>query len=169
MMTYLVHRRGVASRVPTLQPGGPGSIPAGSGILISILGMGVCPLCSVLCFLWRWPWYSADHRFQGGPTLCICLLFWSKVCSPPTGMWPIRFWVVTPTLGRINNRWRNKDDLPPFCPVVFNCFIHSSFVILVYPLRYRYLTWLTPLGPYRATICRERELFQNHVHTFLTI
>ena len=29
-------------------------------------------------------------------------------------------------------------------------------------------TWLTPLGPYRATTCRERELTLEHVHTFLT-
>ena len=29
-------------------------------------------------------------------------------------------------------------------------------------------TWLTPPGPYRATTCRERELTQDHIHTFLT-
>ena len=28
--------------------------------------------------------------------------------------------------------------------------------------------WLTPLGSYRATTCRERELTQDHIHIFLT-
>ena len=28
--------------------------------------------------------------------------------------------------------------------------------------------WLTPPWPYRATICRERELIQDHIHIFLT-
>ena len=48
----------------------------GSGFLIYILGLGVFPLCFVLCCLWRWPYHSVDRRFQGGPPLCICC----KVC-----------------------------------------------------------------------------------------
>ena len=50
---------------------------AGSGILIPILGLGVCPVLSLaealtLC----WP------HIQGGPPLCICLVLWSIVsCS----------------------------------------------------------------------------------------
>ena len=42
---------GVVGRVPTFQSGGPGRFPAGSGILISVLGLGVCPsyvFCPVL-------------------------------------------------------------------------------------------------------------------------
>ena len=38
--------------------------PAGSGILISVLGLGVCPLCSVLCYLRLRPWHCADHTFR---------------------------------------------------------------------------------------------------------
>ena len=38
----------MVDRVPAFQFGGPGSIPGGSGILISILGLGVCPL-SMFC------------------------------------------------------------------------------------------------------------------------
>ena len=44
----IIRRRGVVGRVPAFQPGGPGSVLAGSGILISVLGLGVCPL-SVFC------------------------------------------------------------------------------------------------------------------------
>ena len=38
--------------------------PAESGILVSVLGLGVCPLCSVLCCLRRRPWHCADHTFR---------------------------------------------------------------------------------------------------------
>ena len=34
-------------RIPVFQPGGSGSIPDGSGILISVLGLVVCPSCVV--------------------------------------------------------------------------------------------------------------------------
>ena len=44
------------------------------------LRTGLCPLCSVLCYLLRCPLYSADHSFQGVPPLFICVVFWSKVC-----------------------------------------------------------------------------------------
>ena len=55
--------------------------PAGSGILIPILGLGVCPFCSVLspadALTLCWP------HIQGGPPLCICLVFRSiDNCSP---------------------------------------------------------------------------------------
>ena len=36
--------------------------PEESEILISVLGLA--PLCSVLCFLWRWPWHCVDHTFR---------------------------------------------------------------------------------------------------------
>ena len=42
-------RRGLVYRIPAFQPGSPGWILGGSGILNSILGLGVC---SVLCCLW---------------------------------------------------------------------------------------------------------------------
>ena len=42
-------RRGVVGRVPAFQPAAARvRLPAGSGILISVLGLGVCPL-SVFC------------------------------------------------------------------------------------------------------------------------
>ena len=44
----MICRRGVVGRVPAFQSGGPGSIPGGSGILTSVLGLGVCPF-SVFC------------------------------------------------------------------------------------------------------------------------
>ena len=31
-----------------------------------------------------------------------------------------------------------------------------------------HFTWLTPCGPYRTTIFRERKLTMDHMHTFLT-
>ena len=43
-----IRRRGVVGRVPAFQPGAPGSIPGGVRNLISVLGLGVCPL-SVFC------------------------------------------------------------------------------------------------------------------------
>ena len=46
--SLVVRRRGVVGRVPAIQTGGP----AGSEILISILGLGACP-CSVRSCLWR--------------------------------------------------------------------------------------------------------------------
>ena len=89
------------------------SNPAGWGILISTLWLGVCPLCSVLCCLWQWPCHSAFYRFQRGPPLCICLVFWSKVCAHPIVIWFTDIWVVS--LGvyvlhwrRINNKWVKK-------------------------------------------------------------
>ena len=49
----LIRRRGVVDRVSAFQPGAAARVrfPAGSGILISVLGLGVCPLsefCPVL-------------------------------------------------------------------------------------------------------------------------
>ena len=35
-----------------------------SGILISILGLGLSPLSSTLCCLWRRLWHCADNRFR---------------------------------------------------------------------------------------------------------
>ena len=48
--------------------------PAGSGILISVLGLGMCPLCSVLCCLWRRSWHYADHTFREA---CPCVSVYS--------------------------------------------------------------------------------------------
>ena len=47
------------------------SNPAGSEMLISILGLGikfVLCLLSVLCCLWRLPWHCADHTFREART-----------------------------------------------------------------------------------------------------
>ena len=45
-----IRRRGVVGRVPAFQPGAAARVrfPAGSGILISVLELGTCPL-SVFC------------------------------------------------------------------------------------------------------------------------
>ena len=82
--------------------------PARSGILISVLELGMCPLpvfCPVLstaealalCWL----------HSQGGPPLCSG----PQSVAPPTGIWPMGIWVVSPedaspTLGRMKNRER---------------------------------------------------------------
>ena len=88
----------MVGKVVTFQPGGPCSIPGGLGILISlVLGVCVCvcvrvcvcvcvcvcarALYSAMCCLWRWPCHSANHRFHGGQSLCICVVFWPKVCA----------------------------------------------------------------------------------------
>ena len=75
--------------------------PAGSGILISILGLGVCPLCSVLCCLCRCTWHCAYH-------ICICLVFWSVVCCSPTGIWSTGIWIVSPGERQITEGERKK-------------------------------------------------------------
>ena len=80
---------------------------AGSEILTSILRLGVCPLCSVLCCPWRWPWHCADHTFRKAHSLCICLVFWSEICAPPTGIWYMGLWAECPTL-EVNDSWRNR-------------------------------------------------------------
>ena len=36
----------------------------GSDILFSILRLDVCPLYSVLCYLWRRSWHSVHHKFR---------------------------------------------------------------------------------------------------------
>ena len=69
------------SRVPVFQPSGLGLIPGRVKNFNFYPGTRVCPLCSVLCCPWEWPWHSADHIFQGGPSLCICLVFLSTVCA----------------------------------------------------------------------------------------
>ena len=74
----------------------------GSEILISILGLGVCPLCSsfspAVALTLHWP------HIQGGLPLFYCLMFWSTVCCSPSRYLTHRHWVVSlggvsPTLG----------------------------------------------------------------------
>ena len=50
VLFLFVHRRGVVTKVPAFQSIGSGLIPGGVRFLISILGLGVCPLYSIL---WR--------------------------------------------------------------------------------------------------------------------
>ena len=76
----IFRRHGVVNIIATFQLCGPFSIPSGVRNFNFCLRTGCCPWCSLLCCLWRWPWYSADHSFQGGPPLCIYVVFWSKVC-----------------------------------------------------------------------------------------
>ena len=74
---------GIVGRVPAFQPSGPGSIPGGVRNFNSYPGIGCVffvffPVLSpaealTLC----WP------HIQGGPSLCISLVFWSiDNCSP---------------------------------------------------------------------------------------
>ena len=89
--------------------------PAGSGILISVLGLGVCPFslfCPVLS--------SAEaltlcgSHIQGGPPLCICLLFWSRDCCSPYRhlthghLASKSLGVLVLDLGRVNQRRRRR-------------------------------------------------------------
>ena len=72
-----IRRRGVVGSVPAFQPGDPGSIPGGNRNFNSYPGIGSVsfafyPVLSpaealTLC----WP------HIQGGPPMCICLVFWS--------------------------------------------------------------------------------------------
>ena len=79
------HRCIVIGIIPTFQTAAARvRFPAGSGILISILGLGVCPfsvqfLAVALTFWWA--------EIQGSPPLCICLVFWSLVSALPTSIW----------------------------------------------------------------------------------
>ena len=89
--------------------------PAGSGILIPILGLGVCPF-SVFCLVLSsaevltlcWP------HIQGGPPFCICLVFWSKDCWSPFRYLTHRHLgcksleVKVLDWGRVNKRRRRK-------------------------------------------------------------
>ena len=52
------------------------------------------------------------------------------------------------------------------CTNFFVSYIHS-FPEFNLPLTGSF-TWLTPLGPYRASTCRERELTLDQIHTLLT-
>ena len=83
---YLIRSVAVAWSVESL-PSNPAArvrFPAGSGILISVLDW-VCDLCLVSCPVLSsaesltlcWP------HIQGGPPLCICLVFWSRDCCSP--------------------------------------------------------------------------------------
>ena len=63
--TKNIHLSGLVGRVPAFQPGAQVRFPAGSGILISVLGFGVCPLsvfCPVLSSAKALT--SADHTFR---------------------------------------------------------------------------------------------------------
>ena len=83
--------------------------PVGSGILIFILGLGVCTFylfCLVLSLAvalsFCWP-----QEEEGSP-LCICQVFRFTVCILPIGIWPVlvfRLFVrggISPGLGRVN-------------------------------------------------------------------
>ena len=112
----LVRRRGLVSTVPAFKPGGPDSISDGVSIFNFYPWDWVCVLClcSVLSCLWRWPWH-ADHRFQGGHSLCLCLVFWFTVCNSPyrylsRGNFSCKSReCVSPILGRVNKRERKKE------------------------------------------------------------
>ena len=101
---YVIRRRGVVGRVPAFHPGGPGSILDGVRNFNSYPGIGCASFlfclvlypaeASTLC----WP------HIQGGPPLCIILVFWSiENCSPyrrlPTGILVVSPEGVSPRLG----------------------------------------------------------------------
>ena len=75
-----IRRRGVVGRVPAFQPGGPGSIPGG------VRNFNFCPGIESVFFVFYPVLSSAEAltlcwpHIQGGPPLCICLVFWSTDC-----------------------------------------------------------------------------------------
>ena len=78
-----VRRPGVVGRVPRFQPDDPGSIPGGIRILISVLGLDMCPLSilsSTVALTLCWP------SIQGDQPLCFCLAFWSTIWSTDFGL-----------------------------------------------------------------------------------
>ena len=88
-------------------------LPAGSGILIYILGLGVYPLCSFLCCLWQGPWHSSDRRFTKPALVLLSSVLVHSLFAPSTGVWPktIRLSVSgggSHVLGGANNRQGKK-------------------------------------------------------------
>ena len=83
-------RRGVVGRVPAFQPGEAArvKIPAGSGILISILDLDVCPLRVVSGGGYDILLTTDSRR----PALMII----STGLAPPKGVRPIVIWIVSP-------------------------------------------------------------------------
>ena len=78
----------MVGRVPALLPGWSGSIPGGVGNFNFSPGPGCVLSLAVNVTFCR-------HRFQGGPHLCICLVFWSKVCASSTGIWTHEHWIIS--------------------------------------------------------------------------
>ena len=65
MILHFIRRRDMVGRVRVFQPGGPASIPDGSGILSpSWDWVCILYLFSFECCLWRRLWQSADPRFR---------------------------------------------------------------------------------------------------------
>ena len=71
--------------------------PAGSGILIPILGLGLWPL-SVFCpyCLRRRPWHCADHTLRETHPCVSVYCSGPETVAPPTSIWPTGIWLVSP-------------------------------------------------------------------------
>ena len=85
-----IRRPGVVGRVPAFQPGGIRNFNFCPGI--GCVSFVFCPVLSsaealTLC----WP------HIQGGPPLCICLVFWSRDCFSPYRHRPTGIWLVSPS------------------------------------------------------------------------
>ena len=118
--------------------------PAGSGIFICILRLVMCPLYSVLCCIWRWPWHSADHILRG-PTFVLLSSVLVHSLAPPTVIWPRTFSLQVPILstGESQEKKAGKIKEIPFKYVLIelNHYEHNTrclqgwrkyFTILVY-------------------------------------
>ena len=78
---YGVRLHGMVSRVPAFQPGGPGSIAGGVRnfhFYPWTVSFVICPVLSLAMVL-----ILCLPDIQGGPPLCICLVFWYTVCGSP--------------------------------------------------------------------------------------
>ena len=83
-------------------------------------------------------------RIEGGPPLCICLVFWCIVRGISTGIWFTGNWVVipggiSPTLGWINTRRRKRKNIRQhFFFVIFKVALTFWKCIRLYNRGYAY-------------------------------
>ena len=68
-------------------------------------------------------------RFQGGPCLCMCLVFWSKVCAPPTGIRLTSIWVVS-------HQWSTISIIKDSYDVRMDYYLIRLFSEMINRLRY---------------------------------
>ena len=108
----IVRRCGVVGRI-AFQPGGQDSIPGGFRNFNFILGLGMCPLCSVQFCLWRWPWHSVEPHISERPAIVFMSSFLIQSLCSFTGFWPTGSWVVSPAVffnERFLSVWYIKND-----------------------------------------------------------
>ena len=75
--------------------------PSGLGVLISMMGLGVCPLY-VLSYVvfWRWLLHFAAQRSRRPFHMLLFRVLVHSLASP-TGIWSMGIWIVSPILGEV--------------------------------------------------------------------